>query len=267
MASTNDCASTQAYTDRRSQAEERRSHALNGMLRSLFDGPVIPPAPFPVRNRTGQAIELPVILDCGYGKGAWIDGLLSDYEDGALQSEYETEFQPDVVGVDIFLGEEDSDEDTDSDRLQEFNTKRWNLNAPFRQDRSDSRLKPESFDLINCRLLVEGINATRWPSFVGELLKLLKPGRWLQMVEVEPLVRSHNDTLPITSWLRRWWSHYTLAMVRMGKNPRIGSQLGRLMDEAGFDHVTSGSHNLPLGLWPPGMSAFPTSSLEAWRVC
>nr|POE87866.1 hypothetical protein CFP56_11095 [Quercus suber] len=238
------------------EAEERRYHRLNQMLHALFDGPVISPAPFPIKDRKSRAIEEPLILDCGHGKGAWIDSLLADYEDGDLQTEYETEFQPEVIGIDIFLGEvrsDDEEDDVDNDRLQEYTPKRWNLNAPFRQDRSESRLRPESFDLINCRLLAEGIAVARWQPLVEELRKLLKPGRWMQIVEIEYLVLSRNESLPITSWLRKWWSHYTLAMVRMGKNPRIGAHLGRLMETAGCEHVSAGCRNVPLGAWQAGM--------------
>nr|POE54580.1 secondary metabolism regulator lae1 [Quercus suber] len=250
------------------EAQERRYNKLNQVLRVLFDGPVISPAPFPVKDRKSRAIEEPLILDCGHGKGAWIDSLLADYEDGDLQSEYETEFRPEVVGIDVFLGDMDSDEEDEDDNesgVQEYTPKRWNLNAPFRQDRSESRLRPESFDLINCRLLAEGISAGRWQPLLEELRKLLKPGRWMQMVEIEYLVHSRNESLPMTSWLRKWWSHYTVAMVRMGKNPRVGAHLGRLMEVAGCEHISAGSRNVPLGQWQTGQAHWGRDNREIFH--
>lgn len=59
------------------------------------------------------------------------------------------------------------------------------MNARFPDDRGSDRLRRETFDLINSRLLAEGINSERWPSFVRELKQMLKPGGWLQMVELQ----------------------------------------------------------------------------------
>ena len=172
-----------------------------------------------------------------------------------------------VTGVDIHFGravdEDDDDEDGDDDEdddesddglegVQEYVKKRWNLNARFRDDQSDDQLRPESFDLINSRLLADGINADRWEPYIKELKYMLKPGGWLQMVEIEPHIQSSTGRLDDNSHLTRWWQWYSSMMQRMGKNPRIGREMKRHLQDVGFSHVHGGSIDLAIGSWQSG---------------
>lgn len=145
----------------------------------------------------------------------------------------------------MFLGRGNGDtgddhDDSDDDEVQEFVRKRWNLNAPFNQDNSPSRLRPESFDLINSRLLADGIDRDRWPSYIRDLKHLLKPGGWVQMIELHLLPQSDNGTLQDEHYLRRWWSWYRHAMNAMSKEPGIGQRLERLLNDQGFEASMSG---------------------------
>ena len=173
-----------------------------------------------------------------------------------------------VTGVDIHFGravDEDDDDDgyddgddddeSDNEGIQEYVKKRWNLNARFRDDQSDNQLRPESFELINSRLLADGINSIRWQSYIRELKYMLKPGGWLQMVEIEPLIQSSTGRLDDNSHLTRWWQWYSSMMHRMDKNPRIGRELRQRMETEGFSHVQSGSIDLAIGSWRSGASA------------
>lgn len=174
-----------------------------------------------------------------------------------------------MTGVDVYFGravdENDDDDDNDNDDgdeddngqspVQEYVKKRWNLNARFRDDRSSEPLRPESFDLINSRLLAEGINASRWSSYVRELKYMLKYGGWLQMVELEPLIQSSAGLLNENSHLRRWWQWYSNTMQHMGKNPRIGRDLRQHLQAEGFTHLHGGSIDLPIGPWRTGVSS------------
>lgn len=173
-----------------------------------------------------------------------------------------------MTGVDIFLGrpvEDDDDDDDDngnrSEGVQEFERKRWNLNARFRDDRSEDRLRPETFDLINSRLLAEGINAERWPSYIRELKQMLKPGGWLQLVEPQLHFQSSTGRLSDDSNLSRWWQWYARTQERMGKNPRIGRTLPQLLSADGFENIRHLSLDLPIGDWMPGRSSSMCRSL------
>jgi hypothetical protein len=153
-------------------------------------------------------------------------------------------------------GAEDSDSDND-EAVQEWFEKRWNLNMSFRTDSSHTRLRPEQFDLINCRFLSEGINRDRWPTLIGELRLLLKPGGWLQMVELElrfqsdngPLGQSNNEPLYV------WGEVYRRQMEQANKDPRIGSKLIQYLRRQGFEHVLSRTVRLQIGDWNQGQSS------------
>jgi hypothetical protein len=65
-------ASLKSFIDSTTQEEEQVSDEFNALLRELLGRTVIPPIPF-------EDIDEPCVLDCGFGKGAWIDDLLGAY--------------------------------------------------------------------------------------------------------------------------------------------------------------------------------------------
>lgn len=173
-----------------------------------------------------------------------------------------------MTGVDIFTGghgnenggdeeeeeEEEQanndDEDQEESAIELYIRKRWNLNAPFREDTSEDRLRPETFQFINSRMLMDGIDAARWPVLVRELHALLKPGGWLQMVEFHAIFQS--DCGREAPFLQRWWEYYQTAMTQMGREPRIAPRLRQFMVDAGFRDLQSYVTRLPVGGWDPG---------------
>ncbi|KXT18668.1 hypothetical protein AC579_2668 [Pseudocercospora musae] len=219
--------------------EEQNYDSVNDILRQLLGGPdrgVILP-----RIRLSSDAE---VLDCGYGKGAWIDSVLN--------------LSPDALctGVDIFTGVGDDEVDNDDDVADEdeeergievFTKKRWNLNAPFREDRSEDRLTPQTFDLINSRLLADGIDNDRWPSFVRDLHALLKPNGWVQMVEFHSMFQS--STGRPTVFLQDWWNRYARILQVTRKDPRVGPRLRQLMANAGFVDIQYRQIPCPMGAW------------------
>lgn len=56
----------------REQRQERRYDEVNDVLRQLLGNTVLPPG-FRL-----DSLEDPEVLECGYGKGAWIDDLLKE---------------------------------------------------------------------------------------------------------------------------------------------------------------------------------------------
>jgi hypothetical protein len=156
--------------------------------------------------------------------------------------------------VDIFTGQgDDEDEENDDEGetgIELFVKKRWNLNASFREDKSEDALKPETFDFINSRMLADGIDRDRWPTYVKELHALLRPDGWLQMIETHPLFQS--DSGREAPALQRWFEWYIEAMNRMNKDARVGARLRELMIDAGFRDVRYSVVKMPIGMWDRG---------------
>ncbi|KAI7118080.1 hypothetical protein D0869_02090 [Hortaea werneckii] len=221
------------------ESEEERLDELNDIVQEVLDDRIVL-----VPDWFADEDEDLQVLECGVGKGAWIDSLLEEQENCV------------VTGVDIYFGqgvEDDEEDEGDDTGLQEYIRYRWNMNAPFAQDRRrEEALRPESFDLINSRFLDDGINASRWPGYVNDLRKLLRPDTgWLQMVELEFFFQSDSGMLRYdeSEPLYLWQQWYTSELRRLGKDPQVGRRLRALMVDAGFRDVRYTPLRLQIGRW------------------
>lgn len=132
-----------------------------------------------------------------------------------------------------------------------FTTLQWDLNDSFRRAPFEET-RPETFDLINSRFLVDGIDEQRWTPLIKEYKALLREKGWLQMVELEWTF--HSDSNQDLPHLTRWSNAYSLALRRTQKDPGIAGRLERIMRlEAAFEQVEVEVRNIRLGGWPSGM--------------
>ena len=70
-------------------------------------------------------------------------------------------------------------------------------NLEFQVDdlNSPSTFPSNHFDLVHSRMMAGGINASRWPGYMNDMLRVLRPGGWCQMVEIYFNAQSDNGTL------------------------------------------------------------------------
>ncbi|KAK5721781.1 hypothetical protein LTR15_006373 [Elasticomyces elasticus] len=238
--------------------EEERCDALNKIVRTICNGRAVL-VPFPP-----SGVDDIRVLDCGFGKGAWVEDCLAEYQQiinevgvglssGTRTAKYFRSVG--VKGVDIFLGKDSDDEEEDEDEddgVEEFRKKRWNLNAPFNQDRDEDHLRREEFNLVNSRFLAEGIDTNRWQPYIRELKELLEPGGWIQLVELDLRFQSDNgrldpnDGAPLVVW-NDW---YRQTMLHRNKDPRVGQRLHQYLQVAGFQQIYGGRpQRLEIGSW------------------
>ncbi|KAI1823120.1 S-adenosyl-L-methionine-dependent methyltransferase [Xylaria intraflava] len=104
------------------------------------------------------------------------------------------------------------------------------------------------FDIINSRLIAGGINRDRWTGYFRDIYRCLRPGGWVQMVEVDYNAQSDNGALGDNSALRQWSRSYLFAMEQC-KNPRAPRQLGGWLRSAGFTDVDERMIQLPMCAW------------------
>ncbi|KAI0413587.1 S-adenosyl-L-methionine-dependent methyltransferase [Xylaria grammica] len=104
------------------------------------------------------------------------------------------------------------------------------------------------FDLINSRLVAGGINSERWTGYIRDILRCLRPGGWVQMVEIDFNAQSDNGALVDSSALRQWSQTYLFAMEQC-KNPRAPRRLGGWLRNAGFTDVDERMIPLPMCAW------------------
>jgi hypothetical protein len=50
-------------------------------------------------------------------------------------------------------------------------------------------------------MMAGGIHADRWMNYLGDILRILRPGGWCQMVEIYFNAQSDNGTLTSSEWL------------------------------------------------------------------
>lgn len=162
--------------------------------------------------------DLTSILDVGCGTGRWVMEMARTFP-GAQ-----------VVGLDI--------EPPQSGQVLAPNTCFVQANLldglPF-ADRS--------FDFTHQRLLVLAIPAAHWPAVVGELVRVTRPGGWVELLEGGDIFLNAG---PATQRFLAWWREASRAR---GFDTSLMERLGRLLLDAHVRDVQVRTLQVPVGKW------------------
>ncbi|GAQ06613.1 hypothetical protein ALT_3934 [Aspergillus lentulus] len=104
------------------------------------------------------------------------------------------------------------------------------------------------FDLVHSSLLATGINRARWPSYLADIRRVLKPGGWVQLIEIYFNVQSDNGSITEEHALRRW-SRQFMRSYEGTKDLRVGTRLNNLLRGGGFEDIDARMIPLPLSAW------------------
>ncbi|OQO02614.1 hypothetical protein B0A48_12142 [Cryoendolithus antarcticus] len=158
------------------------------------------------------------VLDCGFGSGAWIQRVLEDHE------------QAEITGIDIHIGQRDSEEDLPAAvAAEEFDRVRRDLNVSF--------------------CIAEGISIQRWPRMVSEMKELLQPGGYLQMIEPHYLFQSEVGNVRGYPMLDSWWNRYKRSLQARGRYHDLGPRLEGLLRTGGFVNIETEVITARIGDW------------------
>ncbi|KAL2165857.1 hypothetical protein VTG60DRAFT_3706 [Thermothelomyces hinnuleus] len=91
-------------------------------------------------------------------------------------------------------------------------------------------------------------------NYLSDILRVLRPGGWCQMVEIYFNAQSDNGTLTSNHALQVWSQSY-MQSIQPLKDPRAPLRLQNWMAQAGFVEVESRVLTLPLSGWPTGMGS------------
>ncbi|KAJ5081781.1 hypothetical protein NUU61_010045 [Penicillium alfredii] len=195
------------------EEEAQRLDDQERVFQRIFDSRLIFP-PIPRLRR---------VLDCGHGSGAWALGVAEQYPDCEVTGvDIAPQMSPDDVPENLWLQVDD-------------------LNRTF-------TFPSNHFDLVHSRLLATGIHRARWSSYIRDIVRVLKPGGWVQMIEIYFNVQSDNGSITDQHALRRWSSHYMRALEDR-KDLRIGSRMRNLLTGSGLVEVDTKMIPLPLSAW------------------
>jgi SAM-dependent methyltransferase len=124
-------------------------------------------------------------------------------------------------------------------------------NCSFRVENAEEDWKfDQQFDFIHSRMLLGGIHD--WPRFFKQAWDHLKPGGWVEAMEVEFPISSADDT-PQTDAPLWQFSQYSLeAATKSGLNWGIAKKFKEFLVEQGFVNIRCELVKWPVGTWPKG---------------
>lgn len=168
------------------------------------------------------------ILDVGCGTGQWAYELCAEFP-AAL-----------VVGLDLMPSK--------PERPVNFRFVQGNVlqGLPF----------PDGeFDFAHQKLMVAGIPLRYWPGVVADLVRVTRPGGWIELVE------SAASLTPEGPATRRLWDLFRQLGRSVGLDTlgTVPSSLDRYLTSAGAVDVRARTVVLPVGLWG--------DQIGAWMVC
>jgi hypothetical protein len=125
--------------------------------------------------------------------------------------------------------------------------------------------KPSSIDFVHARYLFHGIR--NWPRLLGQAMKYtshihpcrqtsltthraLKPGAWIEIVEMHVIPSSYDHSLPAESQIMELYNVLAEIGGKIGIDLAVAQKFKGMMDTAGFEDVTEKVFDLPLGDWP-----------------
>jgi ubiquinone/menaquinone biosynthesis C-methylase UbiE len=97
-----------------------------------------------------------------------------------------------------------------------------------------------SFDFVHVRLLLFAISKDKWPAVAREVLRVTRPGGWVESVETGP----QRNGGPAMDMLVQW---ITEASMRRGVDPLLGPHIAKYYADAGLSRVQTRDINLPVG--------------------
>jgi SAM-dependent methyltransferase len=162
------------------------------------------------------------ILDVGCGTGRWAREMAQTFPRAR------------VVGVDINQPPSGSDA-TSAVGQGDFNFTSGNAleGLPFPDG---------TFDFTHMRLMFLAIPADRWEFVVRELVRVTRPGGWIELVEAGP----EENGGPALDQLLAWG---TEMLRRRGIDANFGRHVGELLQRARLTQIGTRDLAIPLGAW------------------
>ncbi len=200
------------YVLPRDVEEMNRLDFQHFVLRHAFKGNYVAPVQNPL-----------AILDVGTGTGRWAREVATVFP------------HANVIGLDLNAPPTDEKAETGGEDVRPFNYAFVPGNIleglPF---------AGASFDFTHMRLLVLALPHDRWPYVVNELIRVTRPGGWVESVEVIADERGGPAVDQIMSWV-------TAMLQRRGIDIADGSRVSALLQAQGLANVFSRRVEVPIG--------------------
>jgi SAM-dependent methyltransferase len=175
------------------------------------------------------------VLDVGCGTGQWAFELCESHPDAL------------VVGLDLVPS-----------KPQQPPGYRWvkaNLlqGLPFAGNQ---------FDFVYQRLLVVGVPLDSWPEAVAELVRVTRPGGWVELVEPIFGLRNAGPAVERFNGL----AHAVAAAKGLDVGGVVYDSLDGYLRDAGLEQVTRQEVSLPIGTWGGRVGSFLATDMRATQT-
>ncbi len=204
------------YTLPRDIEETNRLDFQHYILRFAFQGNYAAPISQPAS-----------ILDVGTGTGRWAIEMAQTFP------------QARVIGMDVVQPavDEAAERSTGLDlRPSNYQFMAGNVleGLPF---------PDASFDFVHQRLIFLGVPKDRWPFVISELVRVTRPGGWVELVETT----APRDGGPAVDMLFTWGSQL---VASRGVDSNMGTKIGPMLQQtAGMTNVSAREVAVPFGAW------------------
>lgn len=107
--------------------------------------------------------------------------------------------------------------------------------------------QPNSFDFVHLRTLQGSIGD--WPALYSQAFKCIKPGGWIQDMEMSIMWKSDDGTVTDDHLLNEWSRISIEAAKKIGKTFENAQFTKENMIKAGFVDVVEQKYKMPVGGW------------------
>lgn len=200
------------YVLPRDLEEMNRLDFQHYVLRQAFKGNFVAP------------VENPhAILDVGTGTGRWAREVATVFPNA------------NVIGLDINPPQVDEQAEAGGEELRPPNYAFVSGNVLEGLPFADG-----SFDFVHMRLLVLALPHDRWPFVINELIRVTRPGGWVESVEVIEDQQGGPAVDQVMAWV-------AAMLQRRGIDISDGSRVGTLLQAQGLVNVSSRRVEVPIG--------------------
>ncbi|KAG2232510.1 hypothetical protein INT48_007423 [Thamnidium elegans] len=110
---------------------------------------------------------------------------------------------------------------------------------------------PDNYlDIIYQRDTTSIMPHERWPFLLDELMRVAKPGGYIELVEYSFVI---NNPGPVLALVNEW---YKIVTTSIGVDPKEAKHLKHMMITAGFQDVDKKVITVPIGEWPEDEGLF-----------
>ncbi|TKA23676.1 hypothetical protein B0A50_06512 [Salinomyces thailandicus] len=106
------------------------------------------------------------------------------------------------------------------------------------------------FDLIHMRLMLGAFTEDQWGDVYRKCYDNLKPGGWIEEVELDVRVTSDDGSLGPDSLLAGWGQTFLDCASRAGRSLATQTTMKTRIEQAGFTNIHDQLFKCPIGPWP-----------------